>query len=132
MTRLVRNRLIGRLLLAVYALSTIAAGSFHDHGHPLGASCSHEEHAGRELAIHHGDESGAGSGHHEDSAQNSEQSSDDVCVVCRFLGLSSLPTAQAPLPASAEVVATINPVEPRRAALPLALTLHSRAPPQAV
>ncbi len=59
MVRLLRNRLIGRLLLAVYALSTIAAGSFHDHGHRLGSSCSHGEHAGGELALLHEHDSGS-------------------------------------------------------------------------
>jgi hypothetical protein len=123
--------------LAVYALSTIAAGSFHDHSHSAGSSCSHAEHAGEIACLDdHGDHSDACADDHsngdEDSAQNSEQSSDDACVVCRFLGLSSLPTALPPLPATADLVATIRSVEPRHAALPLALTLHSRAPPQVV
>jgi hypothetical protein len=140
MTRLVQNRLIGRLLLAFYALSTVVAGSFHDHhlghghslghGHDVALSCSHAEHADGELAcVEHNDHC---NGRHASSVQNSEQSSDDICVVCRFLGLSSLPTAPAPLPANPELVATVRTVEPRQAALPLALTLHSRAPPRAV
>ncbi len=150
MTRLVQNRWIGRLLLAVYALSTVATSSFHnhehghqhDHGHSLGLSCSHADHSGGEIACldHHDSDAIAehesasheGVGQHQTSVQNSEQSSDDACVVCRFLGLSSLPIVLPPLPANAELVATINAVEPRHAALPLALTLHSRAPPQVV
>jgi hypothetical protein len=139
MLRIVRNRLIGRLLLAIYALSAIAAGSFHDHGHghgqghghPHGSSCQHADDQVAGVGHEHQDHDDCGLT--ENSVQNSEQSSDDaVCVVCRFLGLSSLPIALPPLPATAELVATVNPVEPRHAALPLALTLHSRAPPQGV
>jgi hypothetical protein len=136
MARLVKNRLIGRLFLAFYALSTVVAGSFHDHGtehghvHGVTASCSHAEHADGELACLDHDSEHAGQ--LATSVQNSEQSSDGICVVCRFLGLSSLPTAPAPLPANPELVAAVRAVEPGQVALPLALTLHSRAPPQGV
>jgi hypothetical protein len=156
----VKNRLTSGLLLAVYLLSTTASGLFHDHSHPLDSACSHQRHACRGHAGHeavasvedhgvqdhgvqdhdvedHADELASGGGQErvpgdDDSVQHSGRSTDDTCVVCRFLGLSSLPIAVPALSARPELVATVNAIEPLHDSRRPELTLRTRAPPQVV
>ena len=140
MVSLTQNRWVTGTLLAAYFLATSCAslvhGLVHHHGSQSHA-CGHTVHA---VADHDGcdvhgecDEQAVAEAAERDYGvcfvPNTGESSDDACVVCRFLGLSSLPVALAAPACSGELVAAVRVIEPPHVAGTFRLALRSRAPP---
>jgi hypothetical protein len=138
MLRQSQTRLIGSLLAVCYLVAACAGGLFHQHapGECAGHGCTaHADHCDGEHE-HHADhvaETSSADSHSQhladDDGTSGHRLPDDGCAVCRFLGLSSLPVTVPVLVASCDLIAAAHVAEPRHESRPLALTLHSRAPP---
>jgi hypothetical protein len=139
-----QNRLLTCLLLAAYVAVSTLSSLFHDHGCDSHGSCA--GHGASSLCHHTADHDGDhhadaehGRSHDEDLAtldhdvldhDAAEQPlHDDDCTICRFVGQRVMPVAVTSPQRLCDFHVELPALRVSQPLVPLARTLHSRAPP---